>query len=238
MINSFGSLSRSSPSRFWFVLVLASCAVLCAVSAEAQAPAAPPPAQPGAAPAPAPGVAPADSGLAAPPPAGYAQPAPYGQPVPYAQPAPYGQPYYAQPYAPPPRRQRPFRPRRGLMVAGISMLAATYMVAIVSGAVMLDMDREECAHCKDVGPLLFIPWVGPFAAISQADEGDGMLALLGALQLGGAALTIGGVVVYFKSKKRAEEQGLISFDLREGRTLALDLDTSPLRFGPAARLRF
>jgi hypothetical protein len=124
------------------------------------------------------------------------------------------------------------------MVAGISMLAATYMIGVVSGAVMLDIDRVSCPHCKDVGPLLFIPWAGPFAAISQADEGDGLLVLLGALQLAGAALTIGGIVVYFKSKKRAEEQGLYSWNLPQGRTLALNLDTSPLRLGPSASLRF
>jgi hypothetical protein len=124
------------------------------------------------------------------------------------------------------------------MVAGISMLAATYMVGIVSGAMLLDVEREDCTRCKDVGPLLFIPWAGPFAAISQAQEGDGLLALLGTLQLAGAALTIGGVLVYFKSKKRAEEQGLYTWDLHQGRRLALNLDTSPLRLGPSATLRF
>ncbi|HEX6241885.1 MAG TPA: hypothetical protein VFZ61_13345 [Polyangiales bacterium] len=222
MIKAFGCCSPTSPSWFWSALALVWCIAMGPASVRAQV--APPPT---AAPAPDPNAAP-PPGLTAPP-AGTA----YAQPVPA--------PYYGQPgavYAPPPRPPRPFRPRRGLMVAGISLLSASYMVAVVTGAVMLDVEREACEKCKDVGPLLFIPWAGPFAAISQAKEGDGLLVLLGVLQLAGAGLTIGGTMVYFKSKKRAEEQGLYTWDLRAGRRLALDVHTSPLRFGPSATLRF
>jgi hypothetical protein len=159
----------------------------------------------------------------------------------YAQPAPgpyYGpQPIYAQqPYPQPvPRR---YRPRRGLMIGGIAMLGASYIIGVVSGAVLMDIDRDACRSCKDVGPLLFIPLAGPFVAIPQANSGDGMLVLLGAMQIAGAGLLIGGIVQYQMSKKRAAAQGLYGVNLGHGRSLSFDVSAHPARFGPSARLRF
>lgn len=124
------------------------------------------------------------------------------------------------------------------MIGGIAMLGASYIAAVVSGAVLMDINRTACASCKDVGPLLFIPLAGPFLAIPQANSGDGMLVLLGALQIAGTGLLVGGIVQYQMSKKRAAEQGLYSLKLPEGRSLSFDLSAHPARLGPSARLRF
>jgi hypothetical protein len=214
MLPWLGCFVRTSPHAFCSLFFALSCIWLGSAAAEAQGPAPVPPPPASAAP---------DPAYPAPPPA-YA-PAPY-----YAQPG-----YNYVPPAPPPRR---YRPRKGLMIGGISMLSATYLAAVVSGAALLDLGDEACDECKKIGGLLLIPFAGPFAAIPHVVDGEGMLALLGSLQLVGAALTVGGVMLYRSTKKRAEEQGMIVLDLRAGRSLALDLSTHPYRAGPLARLRF
>lgn len=161
---------------------------------------------------------------------------------------PYQQPYAPPPvYTPPPpppgysqqvyvtQVQRPLapRPKRGLMIAGISTLAASYAVGLVTGAILID---TKC--CESAGWSLFIPIAGPFMATTRVDKARGALAMLGVVQVVGAGLTIGGAVQYALSVKQNARATALQFKLRQGRTLALDVSTSPWMTGPTAKLRF
>jgi len=169
---------------------------------------------------------------APPPPPVYVQqpypPATYPPPV-YAQ-----QPAYPPPlYVAQPQKPRPPRPRRGLMIAGISTLAASYAVGIITGAILVE---THC--CESAGWSLFAPVAGPFMAAKRVPNGKGALALLGAVQTIGAGLTIAGIVVYAISSNDSAALAANEFQLREGRSLALDVSTSPYLTGPSMRLRF
>lgn len=208
----------------------------------------PQPLAPGAAPPPADGVPPA--GLTAPPPATpapppvYAPPPPgYGQPV-YGQPGygqpGYGQPGYAQPgypvtYAQPPRRAP--RARKGLMIGGIAALGASYLIGVITGAVLVSISESACRNCNNVGNLLFIPIAGPFLGMAHTRHADAPLALLGVFQIAGLGLLAGGIVQYSLSKRRAEQE-MYGIELRGGRKLSFDVHASPWRAGPSLKLRF
>jgi hypothetical protein len=165
----------------------------------------------------------------APPYAG--QPAvPQQYPQQYAPPAPVyppsNYPYAAQP---------PARPSKGMLITGISILGGGYLVSALTGALLMD---DNCIDCGDIGPYLFIPVLGPFLAIPQSVDGAGVLALLGVVQTVGAGLTIGGIIRYKNTKRRAEESGYYTFQLPEGRSLALDMSLTPRKLGPQLKLTF
>jgi hypothetical protein len=163
-----------------------------------------------------------------PPPPVYA-PQPYPPPV-YAAPPPV---YAQQVYVTQPQRPIGPRPKRGLMIAGVSTLAASYAVGLITGAALVE---TKC--CENAGWSLFIPLAGPFMAAQRVDHARGALALLGAVQVIGAGLTIGGVVMYVMSQKQARAPGVAQFKLHEGRSLALDVSTTPYLTGPTMHLRF
>jgi hypothetical protein len=202
-----------------------------AASSHAQSPAAPPPA------APPPSAPP--SAAPPPPPLAYGQPnaqPPYGQP--YAQPGygqPYAQPGYAQPGYPAPYAPRP-RLRKGLMISGIAVLGASYLIPLFTGIVIHDV--HSCDNCRPLANRLFIPLAGPFLAMGPARNGEAALAMLGTLQIVGLGMLVGGVFLYVHSKQQAREQGYYVLDLPEGRSLAFDMSASPARLGPSLRLRF
>jgi hypothetical protein len=223
--------------------------------------AAPAPVQ--AAPAPAPAVGQGVPGAYAQPPAatypqqpqqGYADPA--AQPGAYPQqqqgyppPASYQQPppgYVAYPNSQPlyqPSGPVPFRPRRaskGMMIAGISILGGSYLLAMGVGVGLLDEDDDdfdECEHCADVAPWLFVPVVGPFVAMSKTSDGDWGLWMLGMIELVGAGLMTGGIIKYRHSKRAADMQGY-SWNLDNGRKLTVDMASSTRFAGPRLRLDF
>jgi hypothetical protein len=205
-------MRSSSPRSVSLSVVFALACMLFSASASAQA--APPahayppavyPAQPYQQPYPPPVYAPA------PPPPGYSQQIYVTQPRPYAP-----------------------RPRRGLLIAGISTLAASYAVGLVTGAILID---TRC--CENAGWSLFIPLAGPFMATARVDNARGALAMLGVVQVVGAGLTIGGAVQFALSlKQNAKASQALRFELREGRSLALDLSTSPMLTGPTMKMRF
>ena len=154
-------------------------------------------------------------------------------------PQPYPQQYrgYPQPYPPvvyvtQPARPATPQPRRTLMIAGVSVLLASYGVAVISGAALVDSD---C--CEDVGWALLIPVAGPYIAAGVADDGKGLLVLLGTIQVVGLGLTVGGAVQYALTKNAARTSGL-SFKLPRGGDLSLDMSASPRLLGPAMRVRF
>ncbi len=212
--------------------------------AAAPAPSAQPQPAPGAAPPPPGGVPPA--GLTAQPapapqsPPVYGQPV-YGQPV-YGQPV-YGQPVYGQPVygqpgypvAPPPRRAP--RARKGLMISGIAVLGASYLIGVITGAVLISISESACRNCDNVGNALFIPFAGPFLGMAHTRHADAPLVLLGIFQLAGAGLLAGGIVQYSLSKRRAEQE-MYGLELRGGRRLSFDVHASPWRAGPSMQLRF
>jgi hypothetical protein len=220
-------------------------------AARAQAPAAPPaqpaPTYPAAQPAPAPPA------QAYPPPQTYPQQS-YPQQQAYPQQAYPQQAYPQQAYpqqaypqqaypqqaypprayapapVPPPRKPRV---KRGMLAAGISVLAASYGVSLITGAILVD------AHCcEEVGAMLMVPLAGPFLAAEAAEDGRGMLVLLGAVQIVGTGLLIGGLVRYTTSKRAAEEQGYYSWQLRHERSLGIALSASPALAGSHLKLRF
>ncbi len=194
--------------------------------AEAQAPAAPPP----------PPTAPA-----APPPAGYQQqyPSQYQQTYPQQQ-YPYYQSYPQQQYpqtvyVPQQAKPRKPGPRRSLMIAGGSVLAASYGVAVVTGAALVDGD---CRTCEDVGWSLLIPVAGPYIAAGVADKGKGLLVLLGTVQVIGVGLLVGGGIQYAMTKNAPKESAALSLKLPHGRDMSFDVATSPRLMGPTMKLRF
>jgi hypothetical protein len=217
----------------WPALVLAAALVSLAWSprAVAQAPAPAPAAPPPAAPAPAPYAAPP----AAPPPTQYQAPPPQQ----YAYPPAYAPPMYAPAYPPAPK-SRPPRASKGLMISGIAVLGGSYLVAMLAGSIILDEPSSTCVDCQDVGPLLFIPVIGPYIAMGPAVDGEGVLALLGTVEVVGLGLMIGGIIRYVSTKRAAEQQGYygLQVPLRAGRSLALDVSASPARVGPSLKLRF
>lgn len=159
----------------------------------------------------------------------------------------YPQQGYAQPgYQQPPGRWQPphrARTRKGLMIAGIAVLGSGYLVSASFGAGLLDEDEDwgdgdSCANCRDVAPWLFVPVVGPFIAMSQTDNGDVGLWLLGFWQTVGLSLMIGGIVQYKNSKRAAEMQGFTRWKLPHNRELAFDVATSARFAGPRLKLSF
>ena len=135
---------------------------------------------------------------------------------------------------------------QGLMITGISILAGSYLVAMLVGGSLLDSNADfeddeydddiDCRHCEDVAPYLFIPLAGPFIAMSQTPN-DGGLVVLGLVEMVGAALTIGGIVRYQNTKRAAAMSGY-SMDLGERRTLTLDVGGTKRTVGPRMTLRF
>jgi hypothetical protein len=125
------------------------------------------------------------------------------------------------------------------MISGIAVLGGSYLMAMLVGSILLDEDATEtCRDCDEVGPLLFIPVVGPFIALGPAADGEGALALLGAVEVAGLGLMIGGIIRYVSTKRAAQEQGYYGWNLPEGRSLDLGFSTSHTRLGPSLRLRF
>lgn len=123
-----------------------------------------------------------------------------------------------------------------MMITGIAIFGGSYLLSSVIGAALIDEDN--CIDCSDVGPYLFIPVLGPFLAIPQSDGGGGVLALLGVVEAVGAGLMIGGIIRYKNTKRRAEAAGYYTWQLPEGRSLALDVSASPLKLGPQLNLKF
>jgi hypothetical protein len=192
-------------------------------SAFAQAPAAPPP--PAAQPAP------------TAPPQAYPQQYPqqvYPQQTYPQQAYPQYQAYPQTVYVAQPIKPQ-LRPKRSLMIAGLSVLVASYGVAVVTGAALVD---SHC--CEDVGWSLLIPVAGPYIAAGVADEGKGLLVLLGTVQVIGLGLTIGGAVQYALTKNAANkaQTSALRLKLDHGRDLSFDMATSPRMMGPAMKLRF
>lgn len=121
-----------------------------------------------------------------------------------------------------------------MMISGIAVLGATYMVGAITGAILLDVD--SCDNCRELGTFLLIPVAGPFLAMGPAENGRAFLALFGLAQTAGAALMIGGIVKYVRSKKQAE--AAYAFKLSPRHTLSVDVATSPYLAGPKLSLRF
>lgn len=175
------------------------------------------------------------------PPQGYPPPPPQGYPPPPPGGAyqPQGYPGQYQPYAAPPVVwQRPQRPARGLMIAGISVLGGSYLLSAAIGGGILD-DRSDYNNYNHtlVGRWLFVPVVGPFVAMSHAGDGSWGLWFLGMVQLVGAGLTTGGVIRYRNSKRALDAQGM-TWDLGHNRALTLDVQSGPRAIGPHMRLAF
>lgn len=189
-------------------------------SAQAQAPAAPPPPP-----------------AAAPPPAAYPQQYPSQYPQTYPQPyyQAYPQHYPQTVYVPQQAKPRKPGPRRSLMIAGASVLLASYGVAVVTGAALVD---GECRTCEDVGWSLLIPVAGPYIAAGVADKGKGLLVLLGTVQVVGVGLLVGGAIQYAMTKNAMKESAALSLKLPHGRAMSFDVATSPRLMGPTMKLRF
>lgn len=230
-------LTRLTRSPLVALALLAS-----AQGAAAQAPQ-PAPAQPPAATYPAPAQQPAQPYPQQAQP--YVQPAQPYAPPPYATPptpTPYVTPYpqmpgYYQPYRPP-------RARRGMMIAGISILSGSYLLATAVGGGLMDRSADDdedgfvdCRNCRRAGPWLFVPLVGPFVAMSKVDEGSWGLWLLGMVELVGAALTTGGIIRY-QNTKRAAQAGFAQWTLPKGRSLSLDVAGGTHFRGPRLQLSF
>lgn len=132
------------------------------------------------------------------------------------------------------------------MITGISILGGSYLLSVAVGGALLDEDDDDfddgyddtCDDCRDVAPWLFVPVVGPFIAMSETDDGDWGLWMLGMVQVVGAGLMIGGIIQYKHSKRAAEMQQYTRWKLPNNRELALDVATSSRFAGPRLRLSF
>jgi hypothetical protein len=178
-----------------------------------------------------------------PPPGTYQQPPPgtYQQPPPGYVAYPNSQPLY-QPSGQPVPFRRP-RASRGLMISGISVLGASYLLAMSIGVGLLsDNDNynndDDCnSNCRAVGRWLFVPVAGPFVAMSRAEKGDWGLWFLGMIEVVGAGLMTGGIIKYKNSKRAADMQGY-SWTLPHDRKLTVDVASSARFAGPRLRLDF
>lgn len=127
-----------------------------------------------------------------------------------------------------------------MMIAGISILGGSYLLAMGIGVGLLDEDDEDfsdCEHCSDVAPWLFVPVAGPFIAMSKTSDGDWGLWMLGMVELVGAGLMTGGIIKYRNSKRAADMQGY-SWSLPHDRKLTVDVGSSARFVGPRLRLDF
>jgi len=89
-------------------------------------------------------------------------------------------------------------PRYGLVAVGATVLGSLWLASTVT-AIVLDSqpDGSGDPNFDDNYSTMFIPVAGPFVTIATADSsgtGTAILALDGALQLGGAAMLIAGFV--------------------------------------------
>jgi len=151
-------------------------------------------------PAPPPGFEPAPL-----PPLQGAQQAPPGYGAPGYPPPGYPPPGYG--YVPPsptlpyeegdpipPGYRLDSRPRRGLVVGGISMLASAWGLSLIIG-LSVDTLAAAFGDNKSVAWPLYIPVVGPFVGIGVFDSkaaGTFVLAVDGLVQAGGLAMIIAG----------------------------------------------
>ena len=220
---------RTRPACIAFCLLPA--LVTLASGASAADPVPPPlPATTASAPPPGYGQAPPGYGQPQPgygqPPPGYGQPPPGYYPPPGGYPAPpgYGQPYY-QPQDTRPRvldyeDGEPIpsgyhvrsKVRTGLIGGGAGMLGGMWLVSTLMGLV-----GDGWNDPGDGGwAALYIPVVGPFAAIAtlHADStGAAFLALDGLVQVGGAAMIVLGVALPKKTLIR-DDLGKSTLTLR------------------------
>jgi hypothetical protein len=95
----------------------------------------------------------------------------------------------------------PEPPGKGMMVTGWCVLGGGYVFTVLVGLALLglgDDPTQVCTNCNQVGTLYMIPLVGPFIAIPDADGTDGKVvsALLGIVQVAGAALGTVGTILY------------------------------------------
>lgn len=171
------------------------------------------------------------------PPSAYPPPPPQG----YAPPAQGYPGQYQQPYAAPPVVwQRPQRPSRGLMIAGLSVFGGAYLLSAAIGGGILDNRNDYSNSTWDrgfVGRWLFVPLAGPFVAMSRAGDGSWGLWFLGMVQLVGAGLTTGGIIRYKNTKRAIDAQGM-SWDLGHNRALTLDVQSGQRSVGPRMKLVF
>lgn len=87
-------------------------------------------------------------------------------------------------------------PKYGLVAVGATVLGGLWLASTVS-AIVLDSQPDGTGdpNFDDNYSTMFIPVAGPFMTIATADSsgtGTAILALDGALQLGGAALMVAG----------------------------------------------
>lgn len=171
-------------------LVLAMAWVPTPALASQPDPAAPDPAAPAVAPA-------ADTTQAQPVYDPNMQPQPQPVPAPAYDPNMQAQPLPPQPIAPPP----PNRNRGiGLLIAGSSVFAFSYLISVGAGVMLIDSGKEE------IGRPLLIPIAGPFIGIGRAGSataGFG-LAFAGIAQLAGLGMAAGGGVMLARSRRQAQ----------------------------------
>ena len=148
----------------------------------------PVPAQPG----PTPGPPEAPQGYAPPPP-GYADPnaapAPaYGPPgEPYSQGATYHREPYVEGMQLPPNAQVDTRVRKGLLISGIALFAATYVSTVFTWWLF-----DVFGGAPDG---MLVPFIGPFFLFPDAEpQGRTILTVLALAQMGGFAMLLAGAL--------------------------------------------
>lgn len=178
--------------------------------------------------------------LPAPAPAPEAAPVPAEAPVPAPAPevaaAPTTAPAESYAFPVPPRKTRP---KRGLLIAGAATLGGGYLFTVLVGALLYQADSDpttECLNC-DAAWKMFIPLVGPFVFLPDADGTDGKVvcAVMGGVQVIGLGLLVAGIAHVAAQRRRIEEAGS-GFAASRGR---IDFGVSMARDGtPTFGLRF
>lgn len=142
------------------------------------------------------------------PPESAAPTQPVAEPQAQAVPLPaYDSPLQPQPIPPPSpgRKQDPNR-GLGLMIPGLAIFVASFGASLFGGALM----------GGEFGRPMMIPLAGPFISIGRADNGSGVAlsAALGACQIVGLGMAIGGGVWWHRDRKRRAQLSFAPTGLR------------------------
>jgi len=205
---------RGLPGTVFGIAILLAALLVAAPGSAQTEPAPAPAATPEAAPTPAAAPAPTETPAPAPPAATEAT----APPAPVTAAPLSSAPVTSPSYAPIMRPRHPHS--RGLIIAGAATWGGGYIFSVLVGALLYQADDDPtstCLNCDEAWKM-FVPLVGPFMFLPDADGADGkaVSAVMGGVQVIGFGLLVGGIIQAAVAHKRADEQTIGATLSRDG----------------------